>query len=253
MKLPPFLLILAICLLLACARQADTAHSAEVLTAQSIIDQSIEAHGGSAYPTAHIQYTFRDRQYVLTRNGGQFQYERIFEQEGDKIRDILNNDGFIREINGQKTQIPDTMAAKYSNSVNSVHYFAQLPYGLNDPAVNKQYLGISQIKGIPYHKIQVSFQQEGGGKDYEDVFVYWIHTESFHMDYLAYSYETEGGGLRFRESYNAREVGDIRYQDYVNYKADPAKWEVHELDQAFNEGKLKELSKIELESITALD
>lgn len=251
MKYLPFLLIL-VALFAACTRQADTTQRQEPLTAQLIVDFAIDAHGGSAYSAAHVQYVFRDREYELFRRGGAYRYERRFEQEGSAVRDILSNESFIREIDGQPVAIADSFAFKYSNSVNSVHYFAQLPYGLNDPAVNKKYLGKIELKGKTYHKVEIKFQEEGGGKDFDDVFVYWIDAETFYVDYLAYSYETDGGGLRFREAYNPRTVAGIRFQDYVNYKADVKAWTVQELDRAFEEGALVELSRIELEDIEAL-
>ena len=68
------------------------------------------------------------------------------------------------------------------------------------------------------------------------------------MDYLAYSYHTDGGGMRFRASYNVRTVGGIRFADYVNYEADPS-LQIETLDELFTEGKLKELSRIELVNI----
>lgn len=92
------------------------------------------------------------------------------------------------------------MALKYYNSVNSVHYFAYLPQGLNDKAVQKELLGEVVLKGEPYYKVRVTFAQEGGGNDYEDVFIYWFHKQKFTMDYLAYEFHVDGGGMRFREA-----------------------------------------------------
>ena len=238
--------------LVACTRNGGSSKESQPLSAQSIIDQTIKAHGGAAYGKLHYQFRFRDREYEARRQKGRFQLERRFEEEGKAVRDLLSNAGFVREIDGQAVTLADSFQTKYGNSVNSVHYFAQLPYGLNDPAVNKSYLGTSNINEIDYHKVQITFQEEGGGTDFDDVFVYWIHPESFTMDFLAYAFHTDGGGLRFREAYHAREVGGIRYQDYVNYKADPAVWKVQELDRAFNEGKLEKLSLIELEELKAL-
>ena len=105
------------------------------------------------------------------------------------------------------------------------------------------------MDGSNYHKIQVTFAEEGGGKDFDDVFIYWIHDQNYTVDFLAYEYHVDGGGLRFRKAYNSREVSGIRFSDHVNYKADPASWKVQDLDRAYSEGALKELSKIELESV----
>ena len=216
---------------------------------QKIIDQVIENHGGARYENFKASFDFRDRHYVLHHEDGFFQYERHFMQDGAQIKDILNNDGFKRFLNEQN--ITDTVrkAAAYARSVNSVAYFALLPYRLNDPAVNKAYLGIGEIKGEPYHKILVTFDQQGGGEDYQDEFVYWVHTENLTMDYMAYLYYTDGGGRRFRAPINARTVGGIRFSDYENYHVLDKNIPIENFDQHYNQGKLELLSMIELEHL----
>lgn len=217
--------------------------------AQKIIDQVIDNHGGENYEHVKISFDFRDKHYVLTQQGGAFQYERHFEDSKGKVKDILTNEGFKRLLN--EVDITDTVrkTAAYTRSVNSVAYFALLPYRLNDPAVNKSYLGSSEIRGQPYHKIEVNFDQKGGGEDHNDRFVYWIHKETLTMEYLAYLYYTDGGGIRFRSPYNVRLVGDIRFSDYENYEPGADSVELWELDKEFESGSLKLLSRIELKNI----
>jgi hypothetical protein len=242
--IPTFLAFLTSCV------SQNTSESIDENDPQYIIDQSINYHGGEKYTEAKIDFTFRDREYKSIRKGGIYQYERIFtDEEGNAVRDILTNDDFVREINGAVVQVPDTMATKYSNSVNSVIYFAMLPFGLNAPAVHKTSLGMAEIKGKSYHKIKVTFSEEGGGEDFEDQFIYWFDTQTYEMTYLAYLYYTEGGGIRFRVPYNQREINGIRFQDYINHKADFETVKLEEVDRLYNEGKLEELSRIELEAV----
>jgi hypothetical protein len=141
------------------------------------------------------------------------------------------------------------MAAKYSNSINSVHYFAYLPYGLNDPAVNKKLLGETQIGDGQYYKVEVTFDKIGGGEDFEDIYIYWINKETFKPDYLAYEFNTDGGGARFRKAFNERIINGIRFVDYYNYKASE-NISVYELEALFKLKKLELLSTIRLEDIS---
>jgi hypothetical protein len=215
-----------------------------------IIDQAIATHGGALIDKSRIAFDFRDRHYISDRDGGKFTYERIWQDtSGDQYRDVLNNEKLYREVNGELVKLSAKDSAAYANSTNSVIYFALLPYFLNDPAVRKVYLGKSQIKGQDYHKIKVTFRQEGGGKDFEDEFIYWIHTENFTMDYLAYNYITDGGGARFREAYNVRHIEGIRFADYINYQPEPDSRAVATFDRLYNEGAMKELSRIDSEHI----
>jgi hypothetical protein len=235
-------------LLFSCTRNGTEAPLTETPvsdSAQTIVDAAIAAHGGEAYANFGLEFDFRGRHYTAHREGGNFRYTRSFVDSTGQVRDVLSNQGFFREINGQKVKLPAEKDSAYTESVNSVHYFILLPYGLNDDAVNKKYLGPATIKGEPYEAVAITFEQEGGGTDYQDVFVYWFHRDRHTLDYMAYSYETDGGGLRFRKAYNSRMVGDIRFQDYVNYKAEvvPGR-KVAELAAMYEAGELDSLSSI---------
>lgn len=241
------LLLSAIFLILSCSRQSDG-------PAADIVDKAIETHGGRAFDEAHFQFRFRDRDYTWYRNGGRFEYRRIFtDSTGQTVTDVLNNQGFTRLVEGRAVELPEERRNAFTNSVNSVIYFAVLPYRLNDEAVRKEYLGETEIKGEPYQKVKVTFEQEGGGEDFEDEFIYWFHSRHHTMDYMAYSYHTEGGGMRFREAYNPRNIGGIRWQDYINYKPASAEARLEELDKLFDQDELEELSRIELEDIRELE
>lgn len=239
-----------VCLLLGCSPEkppSETTAAGE--QAQAIVDKAIEAHGGKNFQELQVAFDFRNRHYTAERKGGLYTYTRSFTDSTGQVKDILTNRGFVRKVNGQEVTLPKNREQAFSESVNSVIYFALLPYGLNDPAVQKAYLGKTTIRQQPYHKIKITFAQEGGGVDYEDEFVFWIHEKTYLVDYLAYSYHTNEVGLRFREAYNSQLVGGIRFQQYINYKPADQQIAVTELDKLFEAGKLEELSRIELENI----
>ncbi len=238
-----FLLLMSVCSLWSC-KQSPT----EELTADEIINRVIEEAGGDHYTNRNISFFFRDREYQLQYLQKQRILKRITFSDTATIVDIKKPDGFQRFVNDSVVEVADTTAVKYSNSINAVHYFAYLPYGLNDPAVNKRLLGDVVIKKMTYYKIEVSFDKEGGGKDYEDVYIYWINKDSFKADYLAYIYHVDEGGIRFREAYNERYVDGIRFVDYRNYEA-PLSTPLHSVDELFEKGRLTLLSRIELREI----
>jgi hypothetical protein len=222
-----------------------------VLNANEIINNSIEISGGEAFHVSTIAFDFRDKHYVAKRNNGLFQLERHFKDSVFNVKDVISNDGFIRKVDDELLDIPDSLAVKYAASVNSVHYFSVWPYGLNDVAVIKTLLGEETIKERNYYKIQVTFKQDGGGEDYEDIFVYWIDSETFKVNYLAYSYkENDDLGFRFREAYNERFINGIRFVDYNNYKSKTNKVSVVELGKLFDNKQLELLSKIELKNVS---
>lgn len=218
--------------------------------AQQIVDQAIEVHGGEHFLKSAISFEFRDRQYRALRDGGVFVYSRTFtDSTRQQVRDVWRNSGFTRTINDVEVELPEEKQKAYTASVNSVIYFALLPYALNDDAVQKEYLGEATIKGEPYHKVRVTFAQEGGGEGHQDVYVYWFHQQRHTMDYLAYSFQENDGGTRFREAINPRTVGGILFQDYNNYTLKDETIPLEAYDQAFEAGKMEKVSEVVLEDI----
>ena len=214
-------------------------------TAQSIVDECIEVYGGKKFDNLDAALDFRNMHYTIKNKDGKYTYTRMqIDSSGHKIEDIVTNDSFERKIDGVKTSVPDSMAAKYTSSVNSVAYFFLLPKPLNDPAVSKELIGTSKIKDKEYYKIKVKFSEEGGGKDHQDVFMYWIEKKSKSMDYFAYSYETNGGGIRFREAFNQKIQNGIKFSDYKNYGFEDLKTKLEDLDVLFEQNKIPLKSEI---------
>lgn len=221
------------------------------ITAQQIIDKTILYSGADKVKNSEISFKFRDKEYFAYRENGNFKLIREF----DSIIDGLTNDGFERFIKLEKQKLSKADVSKYSNSVNSVHYFSVLPFGLNDKAVHKKQLQSSTIKGKEYYKIEVTFSKNGGGEDFEDVFIYWIGKEDFLVDYLAYSYHTNEGGKRFRVLKEQCIKNGIRFVDYDNYKPLNKDILLKNIDKAFQNNELKKVSEIVLKEIkvTVLD
>ena len=225
--------------------------TSDLVNAQDVVDKAINVIGGEQFKSSEIEFDFRDKHYKAIRGKWKFQYERIWNDSLRSINDVLSNSGFQRFINDTLASIPDSMAVKYTSSVNAVHYFSVLPFGLNDKAVNKTYLETVEIKGKSYYKIKVTFDKEGGGEDYDDIFVYWINTKTFEVDYLSYSYMEDNNdvGLRFREAYNRRTINGLTFSDYNNFKSEDPNATVYNLDSLFVANTLTLLSKIDLENI----
>lgn len=221
------------------------------LTAQQIIDKTIAYSGADKVANSEITFTFRDKEYVASRKkNGKFLLIRNEQKETmEVISDIVSNDGFRREINAHQFPVADSMAIKYANSVNSVHYFSVLPYGLNDKAVQKKLLPTATIKGKEYYKVEITFSEIGGGEDFEDVFIYWIGKKDFLIDYLAYSYHTNGGGKRFRVLKEQCVKNGIRFVDYHNYKPKNKPIKLIDIDKAFEQDQLIKVSEIVLKDI----
>lgn len=243
---------LALFAITACSSPANQSEESKETKdkAQEVVDQSIGYHGLHVLDNAEFSMSFRGIDYTYKNEKGRYEYTRTqTDSTGALVVDILNNMGFGRYINDAEAELTEERTGAYTRSVNSVIYFFRLPFGLNDEAVNKVYLGETNIKGKTYHEVKVTFEQEGGGEDFDDVFLYWFDTEDYSMDYLAYLYHTDGGGMRFREAVNQRTVDGVLVQDYINMRPEDEDIDIMTIDELYEAGELKVLSEIINENI----
>lgn len=231
----------------------DEAASSDIVTsdtvAAAIVQRARLAHGADVLDHAVVTFGFRGRKFMAERDGGRFTYSRVWTDSTGTVRDVLGNDGLARTVDGAPIALRGGDALAAEGSVNSVVYFALLPYALADAAVQPRLLGADTLAGEPYGLVEVTFRPEGGGRDHQDRFVYWIHRERSTMDYLAYSYEVNGGGARFRQAVNPRTVGGVRFADYRNYSAEPLEPPLEAMGRMFEADSLELLSEIVLDDV----
>ncbi len=261
-RIASFLILSSIILVSSCNQTTEKAEVQEEpkSEAQRIVDASIDFHGLAPLDNSELSLVFRNMFYTYKKNNGMYQYTRtqVVDSIKSTVYDIMNNDGLVRLINGDidklvtevgpmvgdTAQITDERRAAYTRSVNSVVYFFLLPYGLNDPAVQKEFMGETTIKGKDFYEVKITFEQEGGGEDFDDTFLYWFDKEDYSMDYFAYLYHTDGGGMRFREAINPRRVNGMLIQDYINLKPENEDIDIMTIDELYEAGELKVLSEI---------
>jgi hypothetical protein len=226
----------------ACAIQADGP--------TAIVDAAIERHGGGLFEDSRIRFDFRGTRFEFFRDAGVFRYERVYRDPlGRTVSDVMDNDGTHMFVNGGEVALTPEERESVEYDVNSVIYFAFLPFRLRDPAARIGALDPDTIRGEPYHRVEVTFTEEGGGVDSDARFVHWIHADSLTLDYFAYRYSRDGGGARFRRAVNRREIGGILVQDFENYAPAGPVEDVAELSRHFEDGTLDLLSLVALEGL----
>ncbi|WP_055448063.1 DUF6503 family protein [Lacinutrix mariniflava] len=226
--------------------------SNKLTKSQIILNETISAHGGDLYNSAHYSFVFRDNTYQFKNDGSNYEYKKSSSTGDSIINDILTSGSLQRMINGKLIKLSAKEITSGTGAINSVIYFATLPYKLNDKAVNSKYIESIVIKDKSYDVLEITFNKEGGGEDHDDEFYYWINKDTKKIDYLAYSYKVNKGGVRFRSAYNTRVIDGITFQDYINYKAEVGT-PLKALPALYEANTLKELSRIKTENIINLN
>jgi hypothetical protein len=225
------------------------------LQARAMIKEAIVASGLEGMEEAAFAFRFRDKEYRYQQTNGTYTYERWWTDSitNEVTRDVLDNNGLVRYIDGKIADITEKKRKAYSNSVNSVIYFAFMPWVLGDPAVIPTYLGRDTIKGEVLDQIDIAFTTDNGGEDADDEYLYWFTPDTRQLKYIAYAHPG-GKAPRLREAYDERLVDGITIRDYYNWntpgnKARP----INKLPAAFNADSLNLLSEINLEEVRRLE
>ncbi len=213
------------------------------------IGRSIAKHFPGGIEDKRIDFKFRDRYYSAQYQGGMYCFTRFYKADDGTILDTLDNEGFRRYLNDTLLAQTQEGKEKYAEGLNGVIYFAFLPHRLQDPAAKSLYKGMVEIEGKEYSSFEVSFNQEGGGSDFTDQFRYWIHCEDSTLDYFAYKYFRDGGGIRFRKYDNRRWVKGLLLQDYLNYKPRFDDISLDSLPNLYMRGALEQVSEIRMEQL----
>lgn len=231
--------------LIGCSDNQKKANKPE--SQKGIIDQSIDFHFEDKNP--NFSFVFRDRSYSIDYSPDQFEYTSTYADSVGSHRRVLNNSGYFEYLDGDEIQLSTKDSLSHSESVNSVSYFNLLPLVLKEPAVQTEELGLEEIDDKTYHKVEVTFAQEGGGTDFQDVYYYWFDTLDYSLDYLAYSFVVNGGGTRFRKAENFRRINGIGVQDYLNYKGPASPDSLKYISDLYKSNKLPLLSEIRVSGI----
>lgn len=223
-------------------------------SATAVIDSARAAHGSSVLKRAVVTFDFRGDAYRIHQDGGQFHYRRAYTDSlGRFVTEGITNDGLYRVVEGDTVSLSPSERDAVETTVNSVTYFTLLPEPLGDSAVQPTNSGRDTIEGVPYHRVRVTFRQDGGGSDWQDVYMYWFHADTYMMDYFAYAYgqgPDEEPGTRFRKAYNIRRLHGVRVADYYNYTADTLTAEqLAQYPDLLENGALELVSKIEIDSV----
>ena len=214
-----------------------------------IIESSIEYHGFENFYTEPVKFKFREYTYLIDKTRSPYLYTKKIQLQDSitgqpiiQIDSLWNSLEFSRSVNGEKLKLTAEDETRFSNSLNSVAYFYQLPLPLKDDAAIITLLENTLIEGKEYATLKVSFSEENGGTDHEDTYRYYFDTSTYALSYLSYDFHINDGGVRFRKAYQ-RPQGGFIFLDYDNYKA-PKGTPLDSLPLLFEKGKLELLSKI---------
>ncbi|RMD49592.1 MAG: hypothetical protein D6830_04545 [Ignavibacteria bacterium] len=220
------------------------------ISEKELLKNIMVAHGADKMKSAKIDFDFRGKHYSVTRKNNRFEFTKTYgDSSGNLIFEKLNNAGYHYLKNNIEINLTEEEKRLRANSLNSVIYFFSVPYVLNDKAVKSKIIGHENVKGIDYFKLEITFNQKGGGEDFQDRYVYWINKNNYFIDYYAYYYHVNGGGSRFRVKTNRRNIKGVIFSDDLNYKSEKIHENIEDFAMEYERDKLEKVSEIKYENI----
>jgi len=227
------------------ATEAQVEHNA-------IVDRAIAHHGGEAYEHSEASLDVCSKSgcfHVETRTlKNRFEFEVAGKASG-RQREVSSAGGTTTvKIDGETVAVDAAAKQRNIDWAMARIYFCFLPYRLNDPGVFKKDLGLTDWAERKLHRIKVTFAA-GSSTDASDEYMYWFDPETARLEYFAYTYDDNGGGLRFRRAINHRRFGGILFFDQENFGTEGAGLSVDLIDEAFVRNQLRHVSTVRLQDI----
>lgn len=229
---------------------------AEETSRPDIVDRAIRFHGGDLYESTATSLElcsksgcFHVRASLAATDGGvEYDFDvRGATREGE--RRVRSTHASVELwLDGAAQTIPAGDAQRYRDWAMARVYFCFLPYRLADPGVHHTDQGTEQWGERTLHRVKVTFA-EGSSTDADDEYVYWFDPETGRVEQFAYSYATNGGGLRFRRAFDHRRVGGILFFDQENLGVEGPDLSVDQIDSEFVEQGMRSISTVELRNI----
>ncbi len=216
-----------------------------------IVDRSIAYHGGSRYDDSQTDLEMCSGSGCydigVRMNNGLYRYDVTGTIRGVDRRVVSTNDGLEMWVDGRPVEIPADQVSAVRDWAMARVYFSFLPFRLNDDSVFKEDQGLETWDGRSLHRVKVTFAA-GSSSDSSDEYLYWFDPKTGKLEQLAYSFEGQPGGLRFRKGVRYRRIGDILFFDQENFGVEGDQYKIDQINPEFVQ-TMKHVSTVELRQI----
>ena len=217
-----------------------------------VVDRAIEHHGGEIYRHSETELDLCSKSgcfdVTARLDGDRWAYTVSGKSGSSQLRVRSAHDALTVHRDGAEETVAAGKEQRFRDWAMARVYFCFLPFRLNDPSVYKQDFGLVDWDGRRLHKVKVTFEA-GTSTDAGDQYMYWFDPETARLEHFAYSYDDNGGGIRFREAVRYRRVGGLLFFDQENHGIDGPGLSVDAIDAAYVRDAMRHVSTVRLEHI----
>ncbi|WP_196890505.1 DUF6503 family protein [Aureivirga marina] len=214
------------------------------LKVDEIIEETLKNSGTEFLQDVTVAFDFDQNKMEVYKKYGEFKYSRAFQDTlGNTIIDEVNNQGFVRLMNGEPLHLPENLTEKYKKKLYYFVFQGLVPYRLQQPMKTKELLGTEEVKFEKYYKIKATYENT-----YPAEVVYWINVDDYTIDYIGFM-DMDAKTPILRVAIDEEKISGIWFSDFIRYYSDKPV-SIDSLGQLYSNQELKEGKLIEVSNIS---
>jgi len=223
-----------------------------VVDADTLLENTINAHGGNLYKNSIISFKFKSFNYTLKRDDNDYEYQMIREEK-DVLKEAKTfNGGFEYFEDGEQKELSARLSSMFTNRINSMAYWIYIPYEFSTNDAIKEYIGKDVLRGNEYHKLKITYRQFEGLPEDDRIYILWIDTKKFEIDFVAVGNLNDTNGKKFYAAGNKRKIKGMLFSDYEMYNTKTKSKEINfeDLGTSYNIGAMLRDNIVTYENIS---
>lgn len=203
---------------------------------EGLLKKFDEQFGIMKRETGEIKFQKANENYLIKRNCGWFEIEKILKKEGKEEVLVLDNSGIIKKINGKEQNLNPAQTLKEMKNLKEALFFMEFPFGLNSQTVQKRFVAEEKFEDRTLNIIEFAFVEDQVIKPYLVQGMMWVDQSTGLPEFLAVDFD---GHAEFRKIIDHQEKEGVYFFDYEIYQADKPVDDLHKWMTFFQDEVLK--------------
>lgn len=223
--------------------------SAEELSAEFILDKSIEASGGEDFFHSTITFSIDDLDYELKRDGllTDFSLTKV----ADTVTYFSTYKGGLMTYYENDVEIPESMQSRkfLDARLDGFTFLTSIPHVFKENAVILERQDDVMIQQKPYHSLKITYKHQQDIEEKNTFFLY-INPSSYIVEFIAFKFDLYQHFPNFQRLYNHRKINGILFSDYFSFYPTDQEVPLEQLYQLYNQREVREGTNIKYTDVT---
>ncbi|NND88766.1 MAG: hypothetical protein HKM28_05925 [Flavobacteriaceae bacterium] len=238
----PSILLLSLMFFAACSTEPQ-------ISADTILEKSIEAAGGEDFFHSTISFSIEDYEYVLKRDG--YLTDFSLTREIDTTIYFSTYKGGLMHYYVNGVEEPESMQSRkfLDARLDGFTFLSSMPHVFNENGTIVERLENVTIQQKEYYTLRITYKHQEGMED-RNIFYLYIDPDTFYIDYVAFKLDVYQNFQNFRRNYNRRKIEGILFSDFYSFYPHDQSMPLDSLYHYYNKRDVREGPATEYKNIS---